>query len=273
MKKGWLIGCGVASILGIGLVVALTVVLVAGAFALTRPVVDASEQFLTMLGQGKSAEAYASAADGLRARLDEASFVSAVQQLGLTEYASVYWHNRQIDNLEGVAEGTVTTKGGTTKPVSVQLVRQGGRWTVVGLRYGGVQLESLRAVATVPPPADLERMVTDSLLGFNQAIQARDFTAFHDKLADVWKKEITPERLRQTFQGFIDKEVNLGGIRDVKPEFTPRPAVNDRGVLVAAGTYPTRPFRVRFELEYGHEGGIWKLRGISVKVEEAERAA
>src|SRR5947207_9317814 len=101
MKSHSLIGCGVAATLGVGLCVGLGVLLVGGIFALTRPVVDASEQFLDLLGQGRFAEAYASSADGFRAQQDEASFTGAVKQLGLTDYSSASWHNRQIENWNG----------------------------------------------------------------------------------------------------------------------------------------------------------------------------
>jgi hypothetical protein len=134
MNKRWLIGCGIAGILGIGLCASLVVLFVGSIFALTRPVVDASEQFLALLGQGKIAEAYAAVGDGFRAQQDEASFHGVVSQLGLTEYASVSWHNRQIENREASAEGTVTTKSGATKPVAIRLMQQGSKWTVIGVR-------------------------------------------------------------------------------------------------------------------------------------------
>jgi hypothetical protein len=140
MNRKWLVGCGAASVLGFGLFVGLGVVFVVGVFALTRPVVDASEQFLSLLGQGKIAEAYASTADGFRARQDESSFADAVKQLGLTDYSSATWHSRQIDNQEGTTEGTVVTKGGGTKSISIRLVHESGKWAVVGVRFGGVDL-------------------------------------------------------------------------------------------------------------------------------------
>jgi hypothetical protein len=269
MKKRPLLVVGIAGILGIAALAGLVVLLVGGVFALTRPVVDASEQFLALLGQGKIAEAYASTADGFRAQQDAASFAEAVKQLGLADFASVSWHSRQIENQTANADGTVATKSGGTRPVFVRLVREGDRWAVDGLRYGGVELASIRAAPAVPSAAELERMVGDALLGFNEAVRARDFTSFYATLSDVWKKQTTPEDMQKTFQVFIDKDIDIGPIASVKPQVAPPPAVNDKGVLLVAGHYPTRPSQVRFELEYTHERAGWKLLGISVGVRKA----
>ena len=268
MRKRWLIGFAIAGCLGIGLCVGLGVLFVGGIFALTRPVVDESEKFLTLLGEEKIAEAYASTADGFRAQQNETSFTEAVRQLSLTDYASVSWHNRQIENDEGAAEGIVTTKSGQTKPVSIRLVREGGKWSVVGVRYGGVELASIKAPSPAPPKEELERMAAEALLSFNQAVHARDFTAFYRQLSEVWKKETTPQRLQTSFQEFLDKNVDIGPIKDVKPQLASLAVVNDRGKLMVAGHYPTQPSQVRFKLEYANERSCWKLTGIAVSVGE-----
>jgi hypothetical protein len=263
MKRRWLV---VGAILAVGLFACLGIVFVAGIFALTQPVVDASEQFLGLLGLGKTAEAYALTAEGFRAQQDEASFAGAVKQLGLTEYASASWHSRQIDNNEGSAEGTVTTKSGTTKPVSFRLVREGGKWAVVTVRYGGFELVTFQAASTLPSKAEVERMVTESLLGFNEAVRSKNFVPFYGKLSELWKKDTTPQRLQKSFQEFVDKDIDIGSIKNLTPHVSPSPALNDKGFLQVAGRYPTQPAQVRFELKYAQERGHWKLSGISVGI-------
>jgi hypothetical protein len=257
---------GVAVLLAIGLFGSLVVLAVAGIFAVTRPVVDASEQFLGLLGEGKVAEAYDAAGDGLRAQQDEAAFARAVNQLGLLDYSSVTWHNREIQNHEAIAEGTVVTKRGSSKPVFFQLVREGRAWKVVGLRFGGLELAMFGDAPVVPPEAELERIATTTLLDFDQAVQSRDFAEFYGTLSDVWKKQTTPQQLQTIFQEFIDKDIDIGAIKDFQPQLTRPAAVNDNGVLVIAGEYTTAPQPVRFELEYAHERTGWKLLGISVNV-------
>src|SRR5262245_35201863 len=169
MKRNRLIGCGLVALLGVGLGIGLLVAVVGGLFALTKPVVDASELFLARLGRGEVAEAYASTSDTLRATQDEATFAAAVRRLSLTEFASASWHNRQIENRTALAEGTVTTRSGLTRPVTVRLVRDGGRWAVGGLRVGGIELTA--APPPVPPGAELERMVAETLSAFDRAVR------------------------------------------------------------------------------------------------------
>ncbi len=156
MKKGLLIGCGAASLLGIGLCAGLSALLLSWVFAVSQPVADASEQFLAQVGQGEVAEAYASASEGFRAEQDEASFTQAVKQLGLTDYSSVSWDSLRVENWEGAVEGTVTTKSGGMYRVSVRLVREGGRWAVAGVRYRGAELAAIKA-PPAPPEAALGR--------------------------------------------------------------------------------------------------------------------
>jgi hypothetical protein len=268
MKKNWVIGCGAVAALGL-LCVGTAVALIGGVFALTKPVVDSSEQFLAQVGQGQIAGAYASAGADLRGRMDEAAFATAVKQLGLTEFASALWHNRQIENSTALAEGTVTTKAGGTKPVAVRLVRENGRWAVVGIRYGGTELTPVPLPPKAPSETEVERLVVTTLTEFDRAVRAKDFTPFYDTVEAGWKKELTPGQFRKAFQAFLDEDVDLSPIRSGKPRFTSPAGVDEKGTLMVKGHYLAAT-PIRFELRYGREGDDWKLTGISVKVGQSD---
>lgn len=291
MKKVILIGFAVVGVLGT-LTVGAGIALVGGILAATKPVVESSEQFLALVGQGREAEAYAAAADGFRARHEPQAFAAEARRTGLTEFASVSWHSRRIEDQYGFAEGTVTTRAGDTQPVAVRLIREGGRWKVLSVTYKGVELttplptagnESSVPVAHEPnvpaapnpapePPSaeDGRRLVTDTLLKFNAAVLAGDFTAFHADLADVWKRQITPEQLREEFRQFVEKRIDIGAIENLEANLR-RPVVNGEGVLILAGHFPTEPSRVKFELFYQHDPAGWKLASISINVGPGEK--
>ena len=262
MKKGLLIGIA-AGLLGCGLLVVGIVFL---AFFLTRGPVEAADRFLALLGEGKVREAYASAAGGLRSSTPEEQFAASVRRWKLTDYRSSSWHSRQVHGRTGHVEGAVTTRDGTVIPLRINLVQEDQAWKVVAL-------EPLQGVGAPPGaaiklPADEEAraLVRQTLLDFNRAVQDRDFTAFHGGIAELWKKEISPQGLQKVFQSFLDNRVDLGGIADLVPVLEGSPREDERGRLVVAGHYATMPSRVSFRLEYASERGAWKLAGIQVNV-------
>lgn len=119
----------------------------------------------------------------------------------------------------------------------------------------------------VPSNREIDELVQETLLDFNDAVQKGDFTEFHDKIANVWKSTSTPQKLNEGFKEFIDKKVEISSIRGKEPTFDPQPTVTTKGkykVLQVNGKYDTLPLPVRFENEYINEGGEWKLIGIRV---------
>ncbi|MEP6822363.1 MAG: hypothetical protein ABI946_08445, partial [Chthoniobacterales bacterium] len=123
----------------------------------------------------------------------------------------------------------------------------------------------------VPSESEAATLVKDSLLTFNDAVQAKDFSGFHEAIADVWKAQVTPEKLATIFQSFIEQEINLAPIKDMTPKFDKPPALNDDGVLVLQGSYLTRASRLRFDLGYMFQEPEWKLVKVNVDVDPIKK--
>lgn len=264
MKKGLLIGLGVAGLFGLvccggfGLMIYWAV-------AVTGEAVTATDNFLALLRDGKTAEAYRSTAAALQNQQSEAEFTATVKRLGLTDYASASWLNRKVENNEATLDGTVTTSKGTTIPLTVKLAKESGVWKVLSLHgpQAGAGVDEL-------PRDEMARLATDTLLAFDQAVKERDFTAFHGTVSKPLRQGNTPEQLREAFKEFVEKQIDVGGIKDVDPVFAPPPSRDANGQLVLEGHYPVGLRLVKFELKYVREGGAWKLFGIKVNVEPIE---
>ena len=125
---------------------------------------------------------------------------------------------------------------------------------------------SLRVFAAeVPPESELKSMTLKSLLAFNDGVQEKDFSGFYKQLAGLWQEQTTPAKLKELFNDFIEKEINIAPIKKLQPVFNKEAKINSDDMLVIAGYYPTTPKRVVFELKYLEEKGDWKLAGINVK--------
>lgn len=266
VKKALLIGCPLAALLGVAAIAGFVSLI----FWLTGGATDAADRFLALAAEGKDHEAYLATAAAFQAQQDEPAFVRTMRQLGLDDYASASWPNRSIANNEATLEGSVTTKGGAVIPITMKLIEEQGEWKVLGLTgpQAGVQIGSVGK--QVPPDDELRRLTTRTLLDFNEALQEKDFSRFHATVSTTWKGQITPERLAEVFQPLIDAEVDLAPIDQVAPVFSEPPALDEDGLLVLEGYYPTQPSQVAFELTYAYEHPEWKLFGINVGVHEPD---
>jgi hypothetical protein len=104
------------------------------------------------------------------------------------------------------------------------------------------------------------------MLDFALAVKAKDFTAFYRNISKFWKAKTSADELAQIFKVFIDQEIDLTVLDNLRPVLSKNPALNAQGWLVVEGQYDTKPAAVDFILKYKKEDPDWKLVGIEVNV-------
>jgi hypothetical protein len=261
MKKG----CLIAAAVGLAGLIFLGVVIYFG-FALTSGVADAGKTFLSQIGSGNIKEAYESASATLKSQQTEEEFEESVKKLGLTDYASASWSNRQMENDRGQLEGSVTTRSGGVIPLRMELIKESGKWKVFALSAPQAGVAAEQSAKAVPSDEKLKAMALESLLAFNKAVQDKSFAAFQEQGSSAFREQLSPEKLLAAFKGFVDQGIDISSIEKVQPVFDTPPAIDAHGVLILKGSYPTKPRPVVFELKYGFESGGWRIQGINVNV-------
>jgi hypothetical protein len=258
MKKG----CALA----IFFFLAVIGVIVAIVFGATKGVVKAGESFLAQVSEGKIAEAYASSSSTLQSQQDVESFEANVKKLGLVDYASVSWSNRSVNNGTGTLEGTITTKKGSSVPIFMEFVKEGDVWKVLSVKVPQAGVAANGGKPTIPPPDELKKLSEDSLLAFNDAVAAGDFAGFHQQISELWRKQITAEKMKDIFGAFVDQKIDISSMKGLEPAFDEAPGINEDGIMVLKGHYASKSPAVSFELKYVSENSAWKLFGINVRV-------
>ena len=119
---------------------------------------------------------------------------------------------------------------------------------------------------SVPSPAETRTLIKESLLAWNRAVQTGEFSFFHAGLAAPFREKFSADKLRETFQAFADKKINIAPIKELNPVMEHLPTIDESGLLTVSGHYPTQPSKVSFKLEYLHEGDVWRLAGLDVNV-------
>ncbi len=128
---------------------------------------------------------------------------------------------------------------------------------------------AVQAQNKLPTERGLEALVKSSLLSFNDANVTGNYTVFHAKLSKPFRQQFSPEKLKETFKEFAEKDIDIDIIAAMKPTYDPAPAIDDKGRLIVKGSFPTEPARVVFELDFIPSDAEWKLVSINVKTTRA----
>jgi len=125
----------------------------------------------------------------------------------------------------------------------------------------------------LPSNAELQDMVKTTLLDFDSALQKEDFSDFYAHICKPWQSQTSPEKLKTSFQPFIDKHISITPIKSLDAEFSPDPEVGREvgfKTLMLQGKYDTSPNLTKFEINYIPEGKEWKLSKIVVDTTESK---
>jgi hypothetical protein len=119
----------------------------------------------------------------------------------------------------------------------------------------------------MPSDTELQDMAKTTLLDFDEAVSKEDFTEFYSTICKPWQKQTSPENMKTSFQGFIDKGIRINSIGSLDADFSPTPSIGREvgfKTLKVEGKYDTSPNKTKFELNYIPEGKEWKLSKIVV---------
>lgn len=264
--------------------VAAIVVLMAGCSKPANPT-DSLNAFFHELSQNQVDEAYDSTAFGFQTSLNRRTFARAVAALNIHQPGISYsWSPKSTSSSEVDLEGTISYPNGKKLPVSADLIDERGSWRVFRLRAEASQGDIFALVKQspegqsvsfsgdprriIPSEKDLQNLVEGSLMDFNRAIQTGNFASFYQTISLAWQDQITPKRLKDAFQNFVDLHVNLGNLNMATPVFDVPPEISSDGVLLLQGHYPSAGAKPYFTLRYKYELPHWKLYGLDVQIRQ-----
>ena len=241
-----------------------------------------AQRFFEQIAAGRAEDAYESASFNFKAQQNAKGFEATVKDLKLTEFASAQMETENRDRHSVRLRADLKLKSGESVPLIVTLNRETDAWRVFSIRSprdpatGRIENKfslvgkttSLIDPVNRPMPDDAvqRRLVRETLLRFNDAIQQQSFDDFYESVSKAWRDQLTKGQLQRAFQPFLDKQVDISGIKDVEAVFDPAPTINSDGLLILTGSYATNPYKVFFSLKFIYELPNWKLFGVDVNL-------
>jgi hypothetical protein len=265
-----------------GLVLAAIILLALSGCSKSSDPAVAARIFLDALATGDTHTAYTSSAFALRAQRPEPMFAAVAHSIGLIGSEVAITDSPSIRGRTAKLSIEVRKPRVASRPLVMTLVDQSGKWRVFSIKSPpdpetgiaenffttiGKGIEPLSpAERPMPDEQTIKAMARETLLQFNDAIHQRTFEDFYDHVSRAWQRKLTLGMLRRSFQGFIDRQPRLAGIRDSEVQLGTPPRIDDTGLLIVAGSFPTKPYRVAFSLEFTYEMPNWRVFGLNVNL-------
>jgi hypothetical protein len=116
----------------------------------------------------------------------------------------------------------------------------------------------------LPTPLVEEVMVKTSLLTLNDANLTGNYAVMHARMAKAFRDKFGTDTLKQAFQAFAGKHIDIVAASPIVPVSEAR--IDGNGALQLRGYFETTPSRLSYALDYAVSEGEWKLIAIDVKV-------
>jgi hypothetical protein len=247
-------------------VVVLVVLGVAAVFYLTSGGVDSANAFFKAVKEKDMAKARTYLSEDFKASTDEKALAAFLSNSAILNFKESSWSNRQISGGRMELSGSITSETGGVVPLKMKLVKENGSWKIYAIQKDAAGLLTQGPSPAVPlSRAEQMSLVKKSMRDFIVSMNDKSMEKFRSTVSQLWQKQHTTEQLNQAFRQVIDSGLKWSLLEDLDPVLADDAKIDENGVLLLAGYYPTKPAQVNFEQSFVYEGLSWKLSGFKIE--------
>lgn len=253
-------------VIGIVVVFVLAIVTV---FYLTSGMADVANEFFAAIKKQDVAAARGYLSEDFKASTDEAALKDFLTKGALLNFKETTWSNRQISGGRGELEGEVITETGGVVPLKLLFVKENDAWKIYGIQKPTAGLQPEQSSPNIPGKADQLVLVKQAMHDFAVSVNNKSMQHFHGTVSPLWQQQQTAQKFDEIFGAFYESGLDLTVLDSFEPSMEPATALNEDGLLVLEGFFPTQPSKVTFKQKFLYQGISWKLVGFTVNVSKS----
>ncbi|MGH8120686.1 MAG: hypothetical protein ACRESK_08740 [Gammaproteobacteria bacterium] len=250
----------------IGGLVVIIILAIGAVFFFTGGMVKAGDEFFLALKENDLVRAYTYLSEDFKAGTNESEFRAFIEKNTISGFKESSWGERSISGGRGELTGSITTANGGVVPIKLSFVKGDNGWKIYSIEKPSAGFQEESTTVAMPTEQEQVKLVADTINIFVQSVNDKSMAKFYNHVSNLWQRESTPEKLNESFGSFYDLDADLTVLNNYSPRFDSTPAIDENGILVISGHYPTEPSRVYFEQKYIYEGLGWKLVGFNINV-------
>lgn len=246
---------------GIG---AIVVIAIAAVFFFTAGMVDKADEFFTHIKSNNYDQAYSLLSQDFQSNTSMNDLKAYISKNSLNNFKEASWESRSINGGRGTLTGSITTESGGVVPITLNFVKGESGWRIYSLQKPSSGIQEETAAIQIPTEQEQVQLVSTSMHVFAEAVNEKSMKKFHSHISHLWQKQFTVDRLDGAYGKLYSIDADLTVLDNYSPQFSSKATIDEDGVLLLAGRYPTKPNSVIFEQKYIYEGLGWKLLGFNI---------
>ena len=234
-------------------------------FLMTGGMVEVADQFFAAVKANDIETAYSYLSEDFKATTSKEELQRYLARNALAQFKEANWSERSVKGGRGILTGSITTVSGGVVPVKVSFVKGESGWKIYSVQKPAAGLQE-EASQEMPSKAEQRKLVRSAMQIFAVSANEKSMKKFHDAISTMWRKQYSVAKLDEAYGPIMKIGVDLTILRNINPVFDQKTALDEDGVLLLKGHYPTKPNRVYFEQKYIYQGLDWKLLGFNINI-------
>ncbi len=248
---------------GIGLIVVFAIVAV---MYMTAGMSDTADDFFYAVQAENYEEAHSFLSEDFKSNTSLNQLKGFLEKNSLNKFKEASWESRSVNGGRGELAGSITTSTGGVVPISIGFIKAGDSWKIYSIKKPSSGILEEPETVQLPSEEEQIKLVSEAMHVFAVSVKENSMSKMYNHTSNLWKKQITVEKLDEVFNSFFQFGDALMVLDQHTPQFTERASINENGVLLLKGLFPTKPNQVYFEHKYIYEGLGWKLIGLNVNI-------
>lgn len=254
----------------IGWFVAFILIVIAAVFYFTSGLPKTADKFFTAVKNNNMQQAYSYTSDGFKKVTTQNALQEFLHNNGFDAYHEASWNSRNVSNNTGKLIGAIKTTDGKELPLSIDFIKSQNEWKINAINKppSGIQTpkNTPSQTAQMPDEKYLVSLTRATMDSFAKSISENDMRHLRDESSSLFKKQVSLKEFNDGYQSFFKFEDKLMILNKLSPQFTQKALINEDGILIIQGQYPTTPKPFVFDSKYVYEGYGWKLLGLNVNI-------
>ncbi len=239
----------------------------ASVFYFTADMVAAADDFFTAVKSKDMDKAYSYLSEDFQITTSKAELKEYLSQSSIQNFKEANWESRSINGGRGSLIGSITTESGGVVPITLNFVKGQNGWKIYSIQKPITGINEESSPLAIPSEKDQVKLVDTSMLVFAESVNDKSMAKFFNHVSGLWQQQFTIAKFDEAFGSFYGLGADLTVLKNYTPVFNAKPSIDENGVLLVSGHYPTQPNQVVFEHKYIYEGLGWKLIGFSTNIQ------